>query len=40
MLQAQEVLNQHLYQVIHLLQQKIDLLAEKFSLVRNMSLLA
>lgn len=34
-LQAQEVLNQHLYQA-----SKIDLLAEEVALVRDMSLLA
>ena len=39
-LQAQELLNQHLYQAIHILQQQIDLLAEELALVRDMSLLA
>lgn len=38
-LQAQQILNQHLYQVIYILQQ-IDLLAEELTLVRDMSLLA
>ena len=38
-LQAQEVLNQHLYQAIHILQQHIDSLAEELALVRDMSLL-
>ena len=36
----QEVLNQHLYQAIHILQQHIDLVAEELALVRNISLLA
>lgn len=41
-LQAQEVLNQHFYQDVHILQQQIDLLAEvrRLALVRVMSLLA
>ena len=39
-LQAQEVLNQHLYQAIPILQQHIDSLAEELALFRDMFLLA
>ena len=39
-LQAQEVLNQHLYQAIHILKQHIDSLAEELALFRDMFLLA
>ena len=39
-LQAYEVLNQHLYQAIHILQQHIDSLAEELALFRDMFLLA
>ena len=38
--QVLEVLNQHLYQAIHILKQHIDSLAEELALVRDMSLLA
>lgn len=37
-LHAQEVINQHLYQAIHILQQQTDLLAEELTLIRDMSL--
>lgn len=37
--QGQVVLNQYLYCVIHILQQYIDLLAEKLAIVSDMSLL-
>lgn len=36
---AHEILNQHLYQAIHILQQQINLLAEELTLARDMSLL-
>lgn len=39
-LQTQELLNQHFYQVIHILQQQINLLTEELALDRDMSLLA
>ena len=38
-LQAQEILNEHLCQSIYILQQQIDFLASELALVRDMSLL-
>lgn len=37
--QAQEMLNQHLYWTIHILQQQVDLLSEEIEMVQDMSLL-
>ena len=39
-LQAHEILNQHLYWAIHILQEQVDLLSEELNMVQDISLLA